>query len=30
MAIHVCVVRRNGIESKADPGNAKYAGDDQN
>jgi len=30
MAVHVCVVRRDGVEREADPGNAKYTGDCQN
>ena len=30
MPVHVGVIRRNGIESEADLGNANYAGDYQN
>jgi hypothetical protein len=30
MPVHVCVVRRNGVESQPDPGNAEYADGCQN
>jgi hypothetical protein len=30
MPVHVCIIRRNGIEGQADPGNAKCAGGYQN